>query len=79
MITFKLETDPSLLEGKSRNALSAYKHDCVIANVLTTRKHTVTLVTPSSMDVVELGQDAVIESKLVVAVAAMHDCYISTH
>ena len=46
MVTFKLETDPSLLEGKSRHALTTYKHDCVVANILTTRKHTVTLVTP---------------------------------
>ncbi|KAL9619855.1 MAG: hypothetical protein Q9160_005595 [Pyrenula sp. 1 TL-2023] len=44
VISFKLETDPKLLIGKSRQALRRYGHDLVIGNLLTTRKWEVVFV-----------------------------------
>lgn len=44
VVSFKLETDPTLLIGKSRQALRRYGHDLVIGNLLTTRKWEVVFV-----------------------------------
>nr|CAG8433756.1 2072_t:CDS:2 [Entrophospora candida]CAG8477096.1 7986_t:CDS:2 [Entrophospora candida] len=38
IVSFKLETDPSLLVEKARKALTRYGHQIVIANLLMTRK-----------------------------------------
>jgi phosphopantothenate-cysteine ligase len=46
IVSFKLETDPSLLVAKAEQALSRYHHDLVIGNLLTTRKWEVVFVTP---------------------------------
>ena len=45
IISFKLETDPSLLLTKSKDALAKYQHHLVIGNLLATRKWEVVLVT----------------------------------
>ncbi|KAJ3348063.1 hypothetical protein GGF32_006403 [Allomyces javanicus] len=44
VVSFKLETDPALLDSKSRAALARYGHQLVIANQLSTRKRVVYLV-----------------------------------
>lgn len=44
IISFKLETDPSLLAEKARNALNKYSHHLVIGNLLNTRKFEVLFV-----------------------------------
>lgn len=41
VVSFKLETDPSLLFSKARASLKQYGHQMVIGNVLETRKRTV--------------------------------------
>ncbi|KAJ9310394.1 hypothetical protein DTO217A2_173 [Paecilomyces variotii] len=46
IISFKLETDPSLLVNKARTALQRYSHHLVIGNLLSTRKWEVVFVTP---------------------------------
>jgi phosphopantothenate-cysteine ligase len=43
LVSFKLETDPSLLEKKARGALAAYGHHMVVANLLASR-HRLVLV-----------------------------------
>lgn len=43
IVSFKLETDKSLLEVKSRYALERYGHNIVIANLLQTRKRDVSM------------------------------------
>ncbi|XP_026473436.1 phosphopantothenate--cysteine ligase isoform X2 [Ctenocephalides felis] len=48
VVSFKLETDESLLISKSRESLRKYKHKLVIANILQTRKHRVVFVTKDS-------------------------------
>ena len=44
IISFKLETDPSILADKARYALKKYSHHLVIGNVLNTRKWEVCFV-----------------------------------
>jgi phosphopantothenate---cysteine ligase (ATP) len=44
IVSFKLETDPSLLVKKAQYALDKYSHHLVIGNLLTTRKWEVVLV-----------------------------------
>ncbi|GMR42554.1 hypothetical protein PMAYCL1PPCAC_12749 [Pristionchus mayeri] len=44
VVSFKLETDESILVEKARKALSSYGHQLVVANMLQTRKEHVVLV-----------------------------------
>jgi phosphopantothenate-cysteine ligase len=44
IVSFKLETDPSLIVTKARKALENYAHHLVIGNLLTTRKWEVVFV-----------------------------------
>ena len=44
IVSFKLETDPSLLVTKAEHALDRYQHDLVIGNMLTTRKWEVVFI-----------------------------------
>ena len=46
IVSFKLETDPSLLVSKSQQALEKYSHHLVIGNLLSTRKYEVVFVAP---------------------------------
>jgi phosphopantothenate-cysteine ligase len=46
IVSFKLETDPSLLISKAHTALHRYSHHLVIGNLLSTRKWEVVFVAP---------------------------------
>ena len=46
IVSFKLETDPSLLISKAQKALQRYSHHLVIGNLLSTRKWEVVLIAP---------------------------------
>lgn len=46
IISFKLETDPSLLVSKAQAALRRYSHHLVIGNLLSTRKWEVVFIAP---------------------------------
>lgn len=46
IVSFKLETDPSLLVSKAQNALERYSHHLVVGNLLSTRKFEVVFVAP---------------------------------
>jgi phosphopantothenate-cysteine ligase len=48
IVSFKLETDPSLLVYKARTALQRYSHHLVIGNLLSTRKWEVVFITPDA-------------------------------
>ncbi|KAL8714243.1 MAG: hypothetical protein Q9220_001972 [cf. Caloplaca sp. 1 TL-2023] len=48
IVSFKLETDPSILISKAQKALERYSHHLVIGNLLSTRKWEVVFVTPRS-------------------------------
>lgn len=47
IVSFKLETDSSILVSKARQALEKYSHHLVIGNLLSTRKWEVVFVMPS--------------------------------
>lgn len=44
IVSFKLETDPSMLVSKAEYSLDKYQHDLVVGNLLTTRKWEVVFV-----------------------------------
>ena len=44
VVSFKLETDPGLLETKARKALETYQHQMVIGNLLHDRKRKVSVI-----------------------------------
>ena len=46
IVSFKLETDESLLVLKAQQALNKYQHHLVIGNLLSSRKYAVVFVTP---------------------------------
>ena len=48
IVSFKLETDPSLLVSKAQQALTRYSHHLVIGNLLSTRKFEVVFITPGN-------------------------------
>ncbi|KAI4281944.1 MAG: hypothetical protein L6R38_003323 [Xanthoria sp. 2 TBL-2021] len=48
IVSFKLETDPSILITKARKAIERYSHHLVIGNLLATRKWEVVFVTPAA-------------------------------
>lgn len=43
IVSFKLETDTSILERKARKSIEMYQVDCVVANLLHSRKESVLL------------------------------------
>ena len=47
IVSFKLETDPSILVGKAQTSLDRYSHHLVIGNLLSTRKWEVVFVAPN--------------------------------
>ena len=48
IVSFKLETDPSILIDKAQYALKRYQHQLVIGNLLQTRNKEVVFVTPKN-------------------------------
>ncbi|ODN02853.1 hypothetical protein Ocin01_03835 [Orchesella cincta] len=78
IISFKLETDPNILLQKAEKALKLYQHNMVIANMLTTRKKTVTAVerTGEVMKIDNDDEDKEIESLIVNLVKEKHSKYI---
>ncbi|KAI9842488.1 MAG: hypothetical protein M1838_003103 [Thelocarpon superellum] len=50
IVSFKLETDPSMLVSKAKQALERYAHHLVIGNLLSTRKWEVVFVAPHTAD-----------------------------
>ncbi|VDL74763.1 unnamed protein product [Nippostrongylus brasiliensis] len=56
VVSFKLETDESILISKARGALEKYGHELVIGNILQTRKVHVVLVDATSTENIDLTQ-----------------------
>ncbi|KAI1778902.1 DNA/pantothenate metabolism flavoprotein [Hypoxylon cercidicola] len=50
IVSFKLETDPSILVHKAKYSLERYQHHLVIGNLLSTRKWEVVFVAPGQDD-----------------------------
>ncbi|KAK3602682.1 hypothetical protein CHS0354_017884 [Potamilus streckersoni] len=82
VISFKLETDPSLLISKSKQALDRYHHQVVIGNLLDTRKREVVSVTKDQENWIrltdkELSLGVEIESKIVSEIVQKHRTFCS--
>nr|CAD7194825.1 unnamed protein product [Timema douglasi] len=82
VVSFKLETDESLLISKARGALTKYKHKLVIANILQTRKNKVVMVTTDSHYEIVVTQEETnsaveIEAKIVADLKQKHDHFIT--
>lgn len=50
IVSFKLETDPTLLVFKAQQALDRYSHHLVIGNLLSTRKWEVVFIAPGQVE-----------------------------
>ncbi|XP_022538172.2 phosphopantothenate--cysteine ligase [Astyanax mexicanus] len=77
VISFKLETDPSILLERARRALDIYNHQVVVANVLDTLRGYVVIVTKTTQHELTLTDDDVqkgieIEEKIVSNLSAAH-------
>ena len=77
VVSFKLETNESIVIEKANKALSTYKHHVVVANSLEEIRKKVTIVTPSSSTDLTLSCEDVkdgieLESKIVDILGKMH-------
>jgi phosphopantothenate-cysteine ligase len=83
-VSFKLETDSSLLLSKSKTALERYGHQIVVGNLLTTRKHVVWFITKDHEHEIRLNQEEMkaqveIETHIVKELVKMHQEWIQKH
>ncbi|KAJ3318639.1 hypothetical protein HDU76_000779 [Blyttiomyces sp. JEL0837] len=81
IVSFKLETDPSILTDKARASLNRYGHQIVIGNILSTRKRIVYFITQTEKIDLELSdediaKDVEIESYLIPELVRRHDEWI---
>ena len=85
VVSFKLETDESILIKKAKKALDTYKHRIVVANLLQTRKEKVILVCPGNiseesivMSKQELDEGREIEEKIIQNLIVKHHSFIGS-
>lgn len=82
IVSFKLETDNTILIKKSVQALHRYHHQLVIGNLLQTRKNEVVLVTPDEvenwirLDDEQKKNNVEIESLIIPAVIKEHQAWV---
>ncbi|XP_064618334.1 phosphopantothenate--cysteine ligase-like [Liolophura sinensis] len=82
VVSFKLETDEQILVKKSKDSLTKYQHQLVIANVLDTRKQKVLFVSRLSEEFVSISSEEMaagieIESKIIPAVKQRHHEFLN--
>lgn len=77
VVSFKLETNPSELIPKARQALDRYGHKLVIANELESRANKVLLVEPNTVTEVHRAGMADIEEKIVLSLIKRHDQFLT--
>lgn len=80
IVSFKLETDPSILVRKARQALDKYAHHLVIGNILKTRKMEVVFV-GREVNVKEMwirveDEAEEIEGKIIPEVKRLHERFV---
>ncbi|GAA5873252.1 hypothetical protein JCM5296_004223 [Sporobolomyces johnsonii] len=84
IISFKLETDRSLIIPKARTALERYGHQIVIGNSLADRKHEVVFVEPQGEEWLRIpegakgagGEIKEIEEDIIKKLVGLHDHWI---
>ena len=82
VISFKLETDATILLEKARRALETYRHQAVVANVLDSRRGYVVVVTPETQAELILTEedeknDVEIEDRIVNNLSSAHNKFIT--
>lgn len=82
VISFKLETDPSILLDKAKKALDTYRHQAVVANVLDSRRGYVVVVTrDTQVELILTEEDAKkdieIEERIVSNLTSAHGKFIN--
>uniref|UniRef100_A0A1A7XWV0 Phosphopantothenate--cysteine ligase n=1 Tax=Iconisemion striatum TaxID=60296 RepID=A0A1A7XWV0_9TELE len=82
VISFKLETDESILLDRARRALDTYRHQAVVANVLDSRRGHVVVVTPETQAELRLTEEEVqneveIEERIVSNLTSAHTKFIN--
>lgn len=80
-ISFKLETDPSIMIDRARNALEVYRHQVVVANSLESHGSFVIILTKDSETKIllseeEAGKGIDIEKKIVDDLQSRHTVFI---
>ncbi len=83
IVSFKLETDSSILIKKATTALERYNHQLVIGNLLQTRKHEVVFVTPQDHEWIKLTNSQIennveIESLIIPKIVKVHNEWIKS-
>ncbi len=81
VVSFKLETDPSILIKKAKKALATYHHQLVIGNILERRKQEVIFVsqeeeTPIILSEQEMAAGNEIEQRIVSEIIQRHQKFI---
>lgn len=84
IVSFKLETDDSILIKKAKTALERYNHQLVIGNLLQTRKREVVFVEPATQEWIRLNEDQEkagvdIESLIIPKVIKLHGEWAASH
>ena len=79
IVTFKLETDPSLIITKAKKAFveTGPNHRVVIANLLSEARHRVTLVLSQDSGAREIDSPASVEELIVKELTKIHCDYIA--
>lgn len=83
IVSFKLETDSSILIKKATTALERYNHQLVIGNLLQTRKTEVVFVTPNDNEWIKLSEKDIenqleIESLIIPKIVTLHKEWIKS-
>lgn len=83
VISFKLETNESILLDKARGALDNYKHHWVIANDLNTRKEKVILVSKTEREEIKMSPEELaggieIEQRIVARLTKLHEAFVNS-
>ncbi|GMT19283.1 hypothetical protein PFISCL1PPCAC_10580, partial [Pristionchus fissidentatus] len=78
VVSFKLETDESILVEKARKALSNYGHQLVVANMLQTRKEHVILVdNETEQHIILTDKNKEIEEEIISNIKDRHSDHMS--
>ena len=80
VVSFKLETDSTILLSKAEKALKTYEHKIVVANLLQSRKREVVMVSAEAKEKLTLSAEETsanleIEKKIVAYLKGRHDAY----
>lgn len=81
IISFKLETNPSIIIDRARNALEMYQHQVVVANILESQRSFVIIITKDSETKLLLSEEEIekgmeIEEKIVDDLQSRHTAFI---